>query len=350
MTETKEHLLDKAMQMAQELVAIRRQIHKHPELSFKEFKTSATAEKHLVESGFAVRGRIAESGFYADFGENPSVAVRCEMDALPMLELYNAPYSSQVPNVMHGCGHDAHVACVIGTARLVKQIGKPIRIIMQPGEEQPDEAGVSGAKHVLESGALEGITTVVGLHVDPTIKTGRASILPIEPQLEYLFMAEIRGEDMTRSLPELLLSIQAQPEVRLYEVHAVETRVRIAGKLVSHHSEDLDALKRAVAACFSKHDHSIDWRSDTAPTRQVNAAKLVEAAQQVVGEQQATLSKRKTWSSSLTTFSHHVASVLILLGSEMRGDRRSQHTGWFDIDEACLPIGAALIAAIADSI
>jgi len=344
--------MENAAQMAAELVALRRQIHGLPELSFHEAQTSALAEKHLTEAGFATQGRIAESGFYADSGPNPSVAIRCEMDALPLAELNALPYGSKVPNICHACGHDAHVACVIGAARLLAQGSKvPIRIIMQPGEEQPDENGVAGAAHVVRSGALQGIRAIIGLHVDPTISTGGVAVLPISPEKRFAFNAEARGKNMIKSLPELLLSLHTQAsDVRLEEVTALETMLRVSGCIISKEMIDVEMLKNSIQACFSGHETAISWNANEASDRTVDGERLVAAVAEVLGAKNVQLSRRKTWSASLNDYAQQTAAVLVLLGCEMRGDRRSQHTGRFDIDENCLPVGAAAVAAVAASI
>jgi amidohydrolase len=332
----------------EQLLEIRRKIHAKPELSFQEKETVALAEKYLKEFGFTVKGQIADTGLYADFGLNPRVAIRCEMDALPMAELNSLPYASAVPNVCHGCGHDAHVACVLGAAQVLSQSKESrLRIIMQPGEETADEQGRSGAEHVVDSGALSGITTVLGIHVDPTLPTGSVAILPIAAERRFGFSVEIKGSDMIAGLPEVLLSISGQPSVRLDELTADGARLKLKGNVISDESTDREVLKNSIAACFSQHDHTIDWHGDKnngGSSLAVDA--VLEAAATAIGKQNVQLSKRKTWSASLTEYARHASAILILLGSELRGDRRSQHTGRFDIDEKCLAVGASVLAEI----
>lgn len=346
MTETKSDLLENANRMAAELVQIRRDIHAHPELSFKETRTAAAAGQHLVAAGFEVRGRFVETGFYVDFGDNPTVAIRCEMDALSMPELNLNDYRSTIANAAHACGHDAHVACVIGAARLLAgNSKKSVRIVLQPGEEKLDADGVSGAAHVIASGALDGITTIVGIHVDPTIPTGKVSILPIPTERRLEFLGRAVKESTFAAVPDLVRTLVAMEQVSVSHITANAQEIVVTGSLLDH-GDDVAVSQTKIESLFSQ----IEWNTSREGSAvDIDAAALVASAEAVLGASNATLSKRKSWSYSLTEYSRHVAAVLLLVGCEMRGDRRSQHTGKFDIDENCLPVGAAALTAIVDS-
>jgi metal-dependent amidase/aminoacylase/carboxypeptidase family protein len=303
--------------MKDELVEIRRDIHSHPELSFAETRTASVAEKYLLAHGFEIRNRFLESGIIADLGEAPRIAIRCEMDALPLAEQNIAPYMSTIANVCHACGHDATFACVLGAAQLLHEAGASVRIIMQPGEEQPDAEGVPGARHAVQSGALEGITVLLGLHVDPTTTTGTIALLPIPVDLATAFTATVTAPNLS---------------------------CKFEGQLSGTRKADYGDIKTWVEKKFGAKEFELIWRETAQQPAEIDTEPLLSALSFV--SRNAQLSKRKTWSTSFSEYSKHVPCLLLLLGCEIRGDIRSQHTGRFDIDEDCLPIGAAALAAL----
>ncbi len=156
------------------MVDIRRSIHRHPELGFKEYKTSELITKKLDELGITYKKRVAKTGVIADIGPKdtgPIIALRADMDALPVEEETGLSFSSKERNIMHACGHDGHVAMLLGAAALLKKeedrLRLPVRLIFQPAEE----AG-AGAKAMIDSGVLEGVDIIFAGHIDPNFKVG----------------------------------------------------------------------------------------------------------------------------------------------------------------------------------
>jgi len=137
-------MLDRAKELQGELIRLRRAIHRHPELGFREAKTAALIAETLESLGIKVQTGIAKTGVIGYLREGgPVVAIRADMDALPIQELNEVPYRSQVPGVMHACGHDAHVAMALGAAMLLEEIELEgeVRFLFQPSEEDDDEEG-----------------------------------------------------------------------------------------------------------------------------------------------------------------------------------------------------------------
>ena len=167
-------MLEQANQLAGELVNIRRDLHQHPELSFQEFRTAALVADTLREiGGYAIRTGVGRTGVVAEMGtgDGPTIAIRGDMDALPITEESQQPYVSTSNGVMHACGHDAHTAILLGVAHLLRQSYQEeewrgnVRLLFQPAEETFDADGISGATAMIQDGALENIDAVIALHV-----------------------------------------------------------------------------------------------------------------------------------------------------------------------------------------
>ena len=167
-----ERILDLSRGIEKDLIALRHEIHARPELGWKEIETSKKIESLLrelgcenIKRGFAGTGSgvIAE---IAGVGEGPCVALRADIDALPIVEANDVPYASTVGGVMHACGHDAHAAILIGAARILMAMkdcfSGRVRLIFQPAEETGRN---SGAPKLIEEGVLEGVSAIAGLHV-----------------------------------------------------------------------------------------------------------------------------------------------------------------------------------------
>ncbi len=161
-------LLDRAKQLEPRLREIRRELHRWPELGFQEFRTAARIAEVLSSLGVPFRSGIARTGIVATLGNGaPTIALRADMDALPIHEKTGLPFASQVPGVMHACGHDAHVASLLGAAMLLSEaeFSGSVRLIFQPAEETTDEEHRSGAYRMIEAGALEGVDAIAAAHV-----------------------------------------------------------------------------------------------------------------------------------------------------------------------------------------
>lgn len=167
--------------LQEELRALRRYLHQHPELSWHEYETSQLITEKLEELGLNVISGLANTGFYTDIDSGkpgPHLAWRADMDALPIQDEKMVPYHSLVKNVSHMCGHDVHTTIAYGVAKqLVRKKddfrGK-IRVFWQPAEEmQP-----SGSPKMIRDGVLEGIDAVYGMHCDPHTPSGKISLRP----------------------------------------------------------------------------------------------------------------------------------------------------------------------------
>ena len=160
-------------------VAIRRKIHEYPEVGFDLPRTTALVTEELRAMGLTPSHAYGQSSVVADLGQGDALlALRADMDALPVNEINDLPYKSKIPGKMHACGHDSHTAVLLAVAKYLKaheqELTKRIRLIFQPAEE----CAVSGAKMMVDAGVLDGVTTTVCTHCDNTIEAGELMICP----------------------------------------------------------------------------------------------------------------------------------------------------------------------------
>lgn len=160
-----------------DLVAWRRHIHAHPELGRQEFATTQFVASHLADAGLNPKVLPGGTGLTCDFGPDhgPRIALRADMDALPMPERTSAPYASVVPNVAHACGHDAHTAILLGSALAlasVPELPVGVRLIFQAAEELMP----GGAVDAIAAGALTGVSRIFALHCDPRLEAGKVAM------------------------------------------------------------------------------------------------------------------------------------------------------------------------------
>lgn len=165
------------------VVEFRRDLHRHPEIAYEEVRTAGLVVEALRElEGFDLREGVAGTGVVATLdaaGGGPCIALRADMDALPMTENTSLPYASAVPGMMHACGHDGHTACLLGTAMVLasmrEQLPGPVKFIFQPAEE-----GRAGGRRMVEEGALKNpdVACIFGLHGWPSLRLGTLGTRP----------------------------------------------------------------------------------------------------------------------------------------------------------------------------
>ncbi|AZJ21704.1 amidohydrolase [Bacillus wiedmannii bv. thuringiensis] len=165
-------------QLTEMLISIRRNLHEHPELSYEEFETTKTIKNWLEEKNITIINSSLETGVIAEISGNnsgPIIAIRADIDALPIQEETHLPYASKIPGKMHACGHDFHTAAIIGAAYLLKEkessLSGTVRFIFQPAEESSN-----GACKVIEAGHLHGVQAIFGMHNKPDLPVGTIGI------------------------------------------------------------------------------------------------------------------------------------------------------------------------------
>lgn len=188
-----------------ELIGWRRHIHRHPELGRQEFGTTAFVAERLADAGMNPKIFPGGTGLICDIGPDhaPRIALRADMDALPMAERTGAAYASTVPEVSHACGHDAHTAILLGAGLALAaapQLPVGVRLIFQPAEELMP----GGALDAIAAGALTGVSRIFALHCDPRLEVGRVATRhgPITSAADHLHIA-LRSPGGHTSRPHL---------------------------------------------------------------------------------------------------------------------------------------------------
>ncbi|MCC7118567.1 MAG: amidohydrolase [Anaerolineales bacterium] len=172
-------MLKQAHAISEELIEWRRDFHQHPEVGFEVQRTAGIVADELEKLGYRVRRGVGKTGVVAEIGEGGKVvAIRADMDALPILEQNETEYVSQIAGKMHACGHDSHTAMALGAAKILakEKLNGRVRFLFQPCEETCDDEGLSGAQRMYNEGAVEGVDYVIAQHVDPTQALGTIAI------------------------------------------------------------------------------------------------------------------------------------------------------------------------------
>lgn len=192
-------------QLTEMLISIRRNLHEHPELSYEEFETTKAIKNWLEEENITIINSNLETGVIAEISGNrngPLIAIRADIDALPIQEETNLPYASKIHGKMHACGHDFHTAAIIGAAYLLKEkessLSGTVRFIFQPAEESSN-----GACKVIEAGHLHGVQAIFGMHNKPDLPVGTIGIKdgPLMAGVDR-FEIEIHGVGTHAAVPD----------------------------------------------------------------------------------------------------------------------------------------------------
>jgi amidohydrolase len=375
-------LHQRAHEISDQLVAWRREFHTRPELGFQETRTAARVAKVLDSLGYRVRTGVGRTGVVAELGQgHPVVAIRADMDALPINEANDVPYGSQVPGVMHACGHDAHTAIALGLATLLAQetFEGTVRFLFQPAEEVGDEEGISGAPRMVEDGAMDGVDTVLALHVDGSVPVGDITIDagPASAGVDT-FYATIVGRGGHGAMPhkvvdpihiaaQVILALHAIVSRRLHPtdpavvsigaIHGGEAanviprKVEMSGTIrfmevvvrEQIHAEIERALEVARALGG---DYTLQFEPGGLPM--INDSGVVELIRQVgtdlLGADHIQTPKAEMGAEDFGAFSELAPGAMFMLGCRIEGDERRAHNPRFDIDERCLPLGVAILA------
>ncbi len=375
------------------MVQVRRDLHRHPELSFQEHRTGQVVSESLRTLGLDARTGVGVTGVVADLenGPGPCVALRADMDALPILEEPDHDFGSTVAGVMHACGHDAHMAGLLGVAELLTARrdegalpGGRVRFLFQPSEETTDAEGKSGATRMVEDGAMEGVDAVVGLRVGAHMPLGRVFVNagPFMAGAAEVHV-DVRGRAAHGARPQdgvdaILLAAQglvaAQQAVsrRIAPSDAgvvtfgeigggtagniVADHVRLRGTYRYFEADVRDRLQGAIRSAFATAEAfggsaNVVFEAGYPPV--VNdpdvTARVADTAIRLLGEDAVEWTPPMMEAEDFGILAREAPGTFFWLGAALEEPRR-HHSPRFDIDERALPIGAALLAAIAEDL
>lgn len=378
-------MLNRAQQIQEQLVRWRRGLHMQPELGFQETRTSSLVAEALGSLGYRVRIQVGRTGVVGERGEGgPIIAIRADMDALPLQEANDVPYASRVPGVMHACGHDAHTAIALGAATLLAEEMFPgrVRFLFQPAEETADEEGLSGAARMVEDGAMEGVEAILALHVHAGAPVGEIS-LDAGPSSAGVdsFWATISGRGAHGAYPHkgldpihlaghVILALHGIVSRRLNpfdpavitvgSIHGgqannvIPEKVQLSGTIRYQdpqvqrqlHTEIEQAL--AVAQTLGG-EVELTIRTGSPPV--INDEHIVDllrgAANDLLGSERVKPREQGMGAEDFAVLASMAPGAMFRLGCRIDGDERKPHSPTFDLDERCLSIGAAILAEAA---
>jgi len=380
-------MLNRATQMQETLTSYRHEFHRYPEVGFKEFRTSARVAEVLKSLGCRVRQNIGRTGVVGEIGQGlPIVAIRADMDALPLQEDNQSDYISQNPGVMHACGHDAHTAILLGVAELLaeeKHIPGTVRFLFQPAEEVADEEGLSGAPRMIQDGAMEGgVAMTLALHVSAHVPVGQIEIGagPSSGGVDT-FRGTIIGKGGHGARPHetvdpiylsafVILSLHGIVSRRLNPfdpavvtigaIHAgnaenvIPNQVDIIGTLRYTQLSVQKQIHIEIGKAFEVAkalggDYSLKFEIGTLPM--INDPKVVElikaTAADLIGSENVLPPQDGLGAEDFGCFSELAAGAMFVLGSKVEGDEREHHNSRFDVNDACLPYGVAILTETA---
>jgi amidohydrolase len=372
------------------MIEIRRHLHRHPELSNEEAKTQAYLKQALEQEGLAGVREVAGYGLAVDIvGEaqasNRKVAIRADIDALPILEESGVEFSSLNPGVMHACGHDAHAAMVFATAahlhRSRDTFGGTVRIIFQPAEE----AEPLGGRRVVEAGLLDDVDGAIGIHVDPYTEAGKIAVGSGPYTLACdIFDATVTGSSAHAAKPSEGVDAIATAAAMVSEIQKIVAReidpydplvisvtgfegggaynviadkVRLKGTIRSGNeatrAKAWKRLREILNGVAQSHQAKVELDIKRGEPPVVNDKELtrivVDSAAEKFGPENVLNAPGWTAADDFGFYSEKRPSVYFRLGirNETMDAVYPLHHPKFRVDEAALPVGAVTLAAAA---
>lgn len=372
------------------MVKLRRDFHRHPELGMQEVRTAGIVAEQLHHLGLEVETGVAGTGVVGLLRcgrPGKTVALRADMDALPITDGKDVPYKSQVKGVMHACGHDAHVAMLLGVARILTRLAPElagnVKFLFQPAEEGP-----GGAQPMIEAGVLDNprVDVIVGAHVWSEFPVGHIGIQygtmmaavdrfkitilgqgghganPHETVDAVVVAAQVVGalqSIVSRNLDPVSPVVLSIGTINGgYRYNVIADRVDMTGTVRTLQPATRERLKqrleemvRGLTAAFGA-DYELEYTAVYPVTRNNDEVTVVveKAARAVVGPERVQVkSKPSMGSEDFAYFTRVRPGCFFLVGcrNEAKGCGFPHHHPRFDIDEEALPIGAAVMVRAA---
>ncbi len=391
--ELKKEIWEEAQKIKEELIQWRRHIHQNPELSAKEDKTAEFIVKKLKEFGIEeIYPHYADTpsvvAYIRKDKNAPTVALRADIDALPIEEKNEVPYKSKIKGVMHACGHDAHTAMVLGAAKILQKfkdrLKGNVKLIFQSCEENPPAC--SGAKRLVEHGVCDDISVIFGLHVSPEIESGKIAVRK-GPMMASgdIFKVKIKGKSTHGARPHMGIDPVLMAAQAINTIHHIVSRkvnpfqpvVVTIGKIrggyapnqipdevvfegtVRTFDENIRQkvekwIEEAVKGVTISYGGTYEYEYIKGTPPVINDEKVTEFGIKVIKELLGEdgfveLSEPSMGGEDFAFYLKKVPGAYFRLGirNEKKGIIHPLHSSKFDIDEDTLPIGAGFLAYLA---
>lgn len=380
-----------AKEISLEIIEVRHHLHAHPELSFEEYETAKYISQYLTSLAIPHTTGVAGTGVVALIeGVNPSIktiALRADMDALPILEANDIPYKSKNIGVMHACGHDVHTSSLLGCAKILAQLRHQfegtIKLIFQPGEEKLP----GGASMMIKANALENPTptSILGQHVMPSIEVGKVGFRGgmYMASCDELYLT-IKGKGGHAAMPDKLIDpvlIAANIIVSLQQIISRNCDPKIPavlsfGKVIANGATNIIPDEVKIEGTFRTLNE--EWRKDAHLLMKKMACAIAEgmggicefeivggypflkneplltarmktAAEEYLGEEQVLDLDLYMAAEDFSYYTQILDACFYRLGvrNEAKGITSGVHTTTFNIDEKALEIGSGLMAWLA---
>jgi len=379
-------MLKQAHAISEEIIEWRRDFHMHPELGFEVQRTAGIVAAELEKLGYRVKTGVGKTGVVADIGEGGKmVAIRADMDALPLQELNETEFRSQIDGKMHACGHDSHTAMALGAAQLLtkEKFEGRVRFLFQPSEEAADEEGKSGAMRMVEDGAMDGVDFVIAQHIDPTNPVGTVTISsgPCSGGVDSWF-AVIEGKgghgayphetiDPFFLLAHVIFALNSIVSRRLdpfapavvsigsinggFTENVIPQSVKLTGTLrytdVAVQKQIHAEIKRAfevTKALGGNYELKFEIGSLPMINEEKVSAEIEKIGVAMLGREKVTELEKSLGAEDFGSFMEHAPGAMFMLGVQKKGhEGYSLHHPKFDLDESALPIGTAMLVETA---
>jgi amidohydrolase len=382
MREEDKNMLKQAHALSEEIIEWRRDFHMHPEIGFDVQRTAGIVAKELEKLGYRVRTGVGKTGVVADIGEGGKmVAIRADMDALPLQELNEVEFKSKIDGRMHACGHDSHTAMALGAAQILakEKFEGRIRFLFQPSEEAADEEGKSGAMRMVEDGAMDGVDYVIAQHIDPMEPVGTISIEagPASGGVDSWF-AVIEGKGGHGAYPQatidpfyllahVIFALNGIVSRRLdpfapavvsigsinggFTENVIPQSLKITGTLrytdvavqKQIHAEITRAFEIAKALGGS---YQLKFEIGSLPmiNDEMVSAEIEKVGAEMLGREKLTPSVKTLGAEDFGSFMEKAPGAMFTLGVRKKGhEDYLLHHPKFDLDESALPIGTAML-------
>jgi amidohydrolase len=379
-------MLKQSYAISEELIEWRRDFHMHPEIGFDVQRTAQIVADELEKMGYRVRRGVGKSGVVAEIGEGGKVvAIRADMDALPIFEQNEYEYASKIPGAMHACGHDAHTAMALGAALLLskEQLAGRVRFLFQPCEETTDEEGKSGAQRMAAEGAMDGVDFVIAQHVDPAQPVGTIGINagPCSGGVDNWY-GVINGKGGHGAHPEqtvdpfyllahVILGLNGIVSRRIHPFepavvsigvvnggfteNVIPDEVKISGTFRYANPQLHEQLRGEIRRAFEiarALGGEYNLRFEYGGPPMVNDKKVSEVIENVgkelLGAQHVHEMGKTLGAEDFGEFLRLAPGAMFTLGTQKAGHEAYQlHHPRFDLDERALPIGTAMLAETA---